>query len=134
MRGVETVTEDGIDYAIVVRRDATSEERYNFLTRPENTLQVGVNFYSSGESIRNHYHRDIDVPRCRIQEFILIGAGSARLNLFDNQQQPFRSVLLKAGDMVMLLQGGHGFDVVEDTKIVEVKQGPYQEEGDKVLF
>ena len=134
MNGVETIEKDGELYCIVVRANASSDNKYNFLTAPSNALQLGVNFYSPGETIRSHYHNDIQVPTCRIQEFIVIAKGTAILKLFDNKQVPIARIAVGEGDMFLLLQGGHGFDVTNDLKLVEVKQGPYQEGGDKVLF
>ncbi len=134
MKGVERISHQGIDYAIVLRADAGSEDKYNFLTDPEGPLQMGVNFYTQGETIRSHYHLERDMPRVQVQEFILVSAGRLVLKLFDNEKRLFASVDMESGDAVLLLRGGHGFDILADTKIVEIKQGPYVEGGDKVLF
>jgi oxalate decarboxylase/phosphoglucose isomerase-like protein (cupin superfamily) len=134
MKGVEKISHQGIDYAIVLRADAGSEDKYNFLTDPQGPLQLGVNFYTRGETISNHYHHERDMPRVQVQEFILVSAGQLVLKLFDDQQRQFTSVTMESGDAVLLLRGGHGFDILDDTKIVEIKQGPYIEAGDKVVF
>ena len=34
----------------------------------------------------------------------------------------------------MLVSGGHGFKVLEEVEMIEVKQGPYYGEQDKVRF
>jgi hypothetical protein len=137
IEGVEHIVHRGLSYAIVLRAAATSDEKYNFLTGPENPLQVGVNFYPAGETIKAHFH----LPRHlehhgQIQEFLVIGEGRTKLVLFDaDDHTPFTDVELAAGDMVLLLAGGHGFEVLEPTKIVEVKQGPYDGKAkDKVVF
>jgi hypothetical protein len=137
LTGVETVTHEGLAYAMIIRANATSDAKYNFLTDSANPLQLGMNFYQAGEVIKAHYHlkRQIDTNSV-VQEFILIGAGRAFLRLYDAaEQREFTGRQLEAGDMVLLLAGGHGFDVQDDTKIVEIKLGPYDgKTKDKVVF
>ena len=136
MQGVERVEHRGRAYAIVLRASASSDDKYNFLTGPEAPLQLGVNFYQAGETIKAHYHLPRHLETNQIQEFILIGEGKTTLTLFDaDERSPFVDLLLEKGDMVLLLAGGHGFQVHEATKIVEVKQGPYDGKAkDKVVF
>ena len=135
--GLETIEREGLAYALIIRSDATSEAKYNFLTDSANPLQLGMNFYKAGEVIKAHYHltRQIETNSI-VQEFILIGAGRALLRLYDAaDQSEFTTRQLGTGDMVLLLAGGHGFDVQDDTKIVEIKLGPYDGKSkDKVVF
>ena len=135
--GVETVEHAGDTYALIVRANATSSDKYNFLTDERGPLQLGMNFYRRGETIKAHYHlqRHIETNSV-VQEFLLIGAGRATLTLYDKaDQRPFETLQLEAGDMVLLLAGGHGLEIQEDTKIVELKLGPYDgKTKDKVVF
>ena len=134
--GQLSVEHKGRIYAFVLRANATSNEKYNFLTSPQDPLQLGMNFYDAGETIKAHYHLPRKVETTQINEFILIGEGSATLTLFDaDDHTPFTELLLEKGDAVLLLAGGHAFKVHERTKIVEVKQGPYDgKTKDKVVF
>ncbi len=136
MKGVEQIEHRGRAYAIVLRASASSGEKYNFLTGPESPLQLGFNFYEQGEAIKAHYHLQRRVESHQVGEFILIGEGRTKLTLFDaDDQTPFTDLELGAGDMVLLLAGGHGFQMLEPTKIVEIKQGPYDGKAkDKVVF
>ena len=135
--GVETVEHAGDTYALIVRANATSSDKYNFLTDERGPLQLGMNFYQRGETIKAHYHlqRHIETNSV-VQEFLLIGAGRASLTLYDKaDQRPFKTLQLDTGDMVLLLAGGHGLEIQEDTKIVELKLGPYDgKTKDKVVF
>ena len=45
-----------------------------------------------------------------------------------------KDTILKKDDIILLLKGGHGFEVLKDVEIVEVKQGPYQKNTDKILI
>lgn len=137
MTGVETVVHEGLAYAMIIRSNAASDAKYNFLTGEQNPLQLGMNFYKAGEVIKAHYHlqRKIETNSV-VQEFLLIGAGRAFLRLYQAADQvEFTGRQLETGDMVLLLAGGHGLDVQEDTKIVEIKLGPYDgKTKDKVVF
>ena len=135
--GVELVEHEGDAYALIVRQNATSTDKYNFLTEQAAPLQLGMNFYPRGETIKAHYHltRHIETNSV-VQEFLLIGAGRATLTLYDKAaQRAFTTKQLEAGDMVLLLAGGHSLEIQEDTKIIELKQGPYDGKAkDKVVF
>jgi hypothetical protein len=137
LTGVETVDHAGVAYAMIIRTNATSDAKYNFLTDSANPLQLGMNFYKAGEVIKAHYHlkRQIETNSV-VQEFLLIGAGRAFLRLYDEaEQREFTGRQLETGDMVLLLAGGHSLDVQDDTKIIELKLGPYDgKTKDKVVF
>lgn len=111
--------------AILVRANATSDEKYNFLTAQSEPLQLGVNFYKAGDAIVSHTHLPRDINLTKVQEALLIGAGRLRLMLYDDHKQPAGETVLVTGDVILLLSGGHGFDILEETKIIEIKQGPY---------
>jgi hypothetical protein len=135
--GLENIEREGLAYALIIRAQATSDAKYNFLTAPASPLQLGMNFYRAGEVIKAHYHLEKEVlTRSVVQEFLLIASGRAILRLYDvGDQSEFASRQLDAGDMVLLLAGGHGLDIQADTKIVELKLGPYDGKvKDKVVF
>jgi hypothetical protein len=136
VQGQQSIEHNGRAYALVLRANASSDDKYNFLTGSESPLQLGMNFYDAGETIKAHYHLPRKIETTHINEFILISEGSVTLTLFDaDDQTPFTELLLNKGDMVLLLAGGHAFKVHERTKIVEIKQGPYDGKSkDKVVF
>ncbi|HET9957130.1 MAG TPA: hypothetical protein VFQ61_21685 [Polyangiaceae bacterium] len=135
MQGVELIREGEQLLAILVRANASSTEKYNFLTDSSAPLQLGMNFYRSGDVIPGHSHLPREIKTSEIQEVILIGHGRTRLKLYDDQRKQVAETILEKGDLVLLVSGGHGFDILEDTKILEVKQGPYDGKvKDKVTF
>lgn len=136
VQGILSIEHKGRAYALVLRANATSEDKYNFLTSPESPLQLGMNFYEAGDTVKAHYHLPRRLETTQINEFILIGEGSTTLTLFGvDDQAPFTELVLEKGDMVLLLAGGHALKMRERTKIVEVKQGPYDGKSkDKVVF
>jgi hypothetical protein len=125
LHGAEYIRDGDTLLAILVRANARSAAKYNFLTAETAPLQLGVNFYAGGEKIPAHAHVPRQIQINQIQEVLLIGHGMVRLSLYNENKLKVSETELNAGDLVLLITGGHGLDVLEDTKIVEVKQGPY---------
>ncbi len=136
MHGLERITHGDQLLAIIIRADAKPEKKYNFITDPQNPLQLGVSKYDGGEIIPSHAHLRTEVTVPSGQEFILLTAGKLRVTLYDaSTRDPLATSDLAAGDMILLVSGGHGFEVLEPCQIVEVKQGPYlSKEKDKVVW
>jgi hypothetical protein len=135
MENVEFINHEGTLCAIIVRHNARSEKKYNFLTQESNPLQLGMSFYGKGERIKNHIHLPRKIEVNQVQEYIVISEGRVRLDIIDADQMPIHSTEMVSGDSVLLLAGGHGFEILEPTKIVEIKQGPYDGHSvDKKVF
>ena len=136
MQGIEQIASGGRLLAIIVRAQVTTEKKYNFLTDQQNALQLGVSSYAGGESIASHAHLKTEVTVPSGQEFILVKAGKLRVMLYDERTREQLSVQdLAAGDAILLIASGHGFEVLEACQIMEVKQGPYlSKEKDKVVW
>ena len=131
---IQRIEHDGSTYAIIVR-NSLPFDGYNFVSRDEEELQIGVNHYEAGVSIKPHYH----LPQIRelrsTIEVLHIDSGRVALKLFDKEQRLFFESSMQGGDTIVLLGGGHSLDVLEKTRIVEVKQGPYLgPEKDKKVF
>ena len=69
-----------------------------------------------------------------LREVLLIKSGRVRVDFYDDAQQYLESRILEAGDVILLAFGGHGFEMLESSEIIEVKQGPYAGEADKTRF
>ncbi len=80
--------------------------------------------------IHNIVKRDIDTT----QEVLFIKSGKVRVDFYDNEKSYLESRVLNQGDVILLADGGHGFKMIEDSEIIEVKQGPYAGEMDKERF
>ena len=68
------------------------------------------------------------------QEVLVIKSGKVRVDYYDNDKHYFESKILYQGDVVLLAGGGHGFEMLEDSEMIEVKQGPYSGDMDKKIF
>lgn len=120
----EIISDDGAIIAIVVRKEHY-EEGVNFISKDEYPLQLGVSIYKKGNKIKPHFHLEKDIIIDKIQEVVHIDCGKAIVNLYDSYDNNFKSVELSTGDTIFFIDGGHGFEMLEETKIIEVKQGPY---------
>jgi hypothetical protein len=65
---------------------------------------------------------------------LLIKRGRLRVDFYDDDQHYLESRILEAGDVILLATGGHGFEVLEEVEMIEVKQGPYAGDQDKTRF
>jgi mannose-6-phosphate isomerase-like protein (cupin superfamily) len=130
---VEKVEHNGEMYALIVR-DEFSKPGVNFFTSGELSQQLAYMQHPAGKIIDPHFHNP--VPRTVIysQETLFIKRGRLRVDFFDEEQTYLESRELKAGDVILLIKGGHGFEVLEELEMIEVKQGPYAGDQDKTRF
>ena len=130
----EIKSPDGTTLAIIVSR-RFRKDGINFISKSDFPLQVGINSYEEGEEIAPHVHKDREITINRIQEVLYMKSGGAVLSLYDTNRELFKSYTLAAGDLIFLIAGGHGFKMLKDTTIIEVKQGPYLgKDKDKALI
>jgi hypothetical protein len=120
----EIRSDDGRIIAIVVRRDF-EKEGVNFISKDDFPLQLGVSSYKKGATIKAHFHIEKEIKINKIQEVVHIESGRTRVNLYDLNGKKFKLVELSDDDTILFVDGGHGFEMLEDTRIIEVKQGPY---------
>jgi mannose-6-phosphate isomerase-like protein (cupin superfamily) len=119
--------------AIIIRHDYHAEG-IQFFTDNNSSQQLGYMNRPAGYVIPPHRHnlhkRDVHLT----QEVLFIKSGKIRVDFYDNEQNYIKSTILYSGDVILLADGGHGFKMLEPSEIIEVKQGPYSEEKDKVRF
>jgi len=120
----EIKSDDGEIIAIVVKKDF-EKEGVNFVSKQDFPLQLGVSGYKKGATIKAHFHIEKEFRINKIQKVVHIKRGRAMVDLYDLNGKKFQSVELSDGDTTFFVDGGHGFGMLEDTKIIEVKQSPY---------
>jgi hypothetical protein len=133
MNGVEWIVAGDRPLAIIIRREFEPEAS-QFITLPQHAQQVGFIKYSEGGSIMPHSHTPLERHIVGTPETLLVRSGRVEVSLYDDVQVFVARRLLKEGDVVVLLGGGHGFKMLEDTVLLEVKQGPYTGLVEKVRF
>ena len=120
----EIKSDDGKIIAIVVRRDF-EKDGVHFISKQDFPLQLGISSYKKGGKIKPHFHIEKEIRINKIQEVVHIKSGRTMVSLYDLNGKKFKSVELSDDDTILFVDGGHGFEMLENTKIIEVKQGPY---------
>jgi hypothetical protein len=133
MSSIETLRTDSGIIAIIIRHEFT-KDGIEFFTPGEFSQQIGYMKHKAGDIIQEHvhvlHHRDVNYT----QETLLVKKGRVKVNFFNPDKTFFTSRELKTGDVILLASGGHGFEFLEETEMIEVKQGPYCSDKDKVRF
>jgi mannose-6-phosphate isomerase-like protein (cupin superfamily) len=130
---VESIINDGELLAIIVR-DEFKKPGISFFTPNELTQQLAYMCHPAGKTIAAHVHNPVPRSVAFTQETLFIKRGRLRVDFFDNAQNYLESRELKQGDVILLIKGGHGFEVLEEIEMIEVKQGPYAGDQDKTVF
>jgi len=129
----EDVIVDGQVSAIIIRAEY-DEDGIQFFTANDLSQQLASMSYKLGKTIPAHTHREVAREVRYTQETLFIRKGKLRVDFYTRSQDYQCSRVLKEGDVILLIGGGHGFEVLEDLNMVEVKQGPYAGDQDKVVF
>jgi mannose-6-phosphate isomerase-like protein (cupin superfamily) len=106
----------------------------HFFTPNSLSQQLAYMRHPEGKIIQPHVHNPVPREVTYTQEVLFIKSGKLRVDFYSDQQEYLESHVLEAGDVVLLVQGGHGFEVLEEVEMIEVKQGPYVGEQDKTRF
>ena len=121
----EKIMDGDLILAIVIR-DEVWEEGLNFISSDEDYQQVGIWGYDKGKKLAPHIHLIAPREVLRTQEVVFVKEGRIRADIYTEKEDFFKSVELRKGDTIILLNGGHGYEILEDnTKVLEVKNGPY---------
>lgn len=129
----EEIIHDGKLLALIVSH-RYSKPGVSFFTSGELSQQLAYMRHPAGKVIDPHVHNPVTRQVTLTQETLIIKSGALRVDFYDDQKNYLRSRVLEAGDVILLIQGGHGFEVLEELEMFEVKQGPYTGDQDKTRF
>ena len=121
-------------YALIVRRKFRKKSGINFFTPKESTQQFGYMKHKKNYLIMPHKHNKRLTKILITTEVIILFKGILRVDFYNNKKNYLFSKKIYAGDIIMLINGGHGFKVLKDVEMLEVKQGPYSLSADKTKF
>ena len=129
----EIVDPGGTLVALTIK---TNEKRdgVQFITPHESNPQLALMRRPAGEYIKAHVHLPIKRVVYGTPEVLIISKGRMRVDFFTNQREYFTSREVTTGDVLVLFSGGHGFLVLEETEMIELKQGPFTPGRDKEKF
>lgn len=123
----------GETLAIHIKSDF-SKDGIAFFTPDEYSQQLAYMKHPAGHKIIPHVHNQIERTVFYTQEVLVIKSGSVRVDFYDNDRAYLLSTILRTGDVILLASGGHGFEVLEELEMYEIKQGPYVGDDDKTRF
>ena len=133
MPWIEIISTGGQQLAYIVRGghlpDATT-----FVTPTTFKQQVGYVVYPAGGQIKRHTHRPLERHLIGTSEVLVVLKGLAEIDVFDDDHNLVATRELHAGDVMLMIGGGHGFRMLEDTVFLEIKQGPYTGLDEKERF
>ena len=118
----------------IIIKNNFKKEGITFLTPNDYSQQLAYMNHPTGKKILPHVHNFIPRKIFYTQEVLFIKKGKIRVDLYDENQIYLKSRILETGDVILLAIGGHGIEILEETEIIEVKQGPYAGEHDKSHF
>jgi mannose-6-phosphate isomerase-like protein (cupin superfamily) len=105
-----------------------------FFTPNHFSQQLAYMKHPKGKEIEPHVHNLVLREVHFTQEVLIIKSGKVRVDLYTNEKDYLESIVLQSGDVILLASGGHGFEMLEQTEMIEVKQGPYAGDDDKTRF
>ena len=118
----------------IVHKDSDFRDGKTFYTDNNKDFQFGTFKLEQGEIIENHIHNSQKREINKTSEAIVVIKGSLKIMLFDNEKNFIDAVIINTNDAILLFEGGHGIEVIEESKFIEFKQGPYIEDMDKKHF
>jgi hypothetical protein len=111
-----------------------SDPGIHFFTPDALSQQLAFMRHPAGKIIAPHVHNPVPRQVQYTQEVLFIRRGRLRVDFYDHERSYLESRILGAGDVILLIEGGHGFEVLEEVEMIEVKQGPYVGEHDKTRY
>jgi mannose-6-phosphate isomerase-like protein (cupin superfamily) len=119
--------------AIILRANYKSEG-IEFFTPNNFSQQLGYMNRPKGHQIKPHLHNNIIRTVEYTNEVLFIKSGKVKVNFYDENKVFLKSETLEKGDFILLAKGGHGFEMLETSEMIEIKQGPYAGDSDKTRF
>lgn len=133
MGQIEEVKKKNKLLAMIIRNDYECDG-VDFITPGDYSQQLAYMHHPTGKVIDAHVHNLVHRNVVMTQEVLFIKKGVLRVDFYDEYEDYLESSDLRAGDIILLVSGGHGFEVLEEVEMIEVKQGPYAGNDDKRRF
>lgn len=130
---IEHILDKDQELALIIRK-SFQKDGIEFLTPDSYSQQLAYMNRPFGYVIPPHVHNPVVREVVFTREVLFIKSGKVRIDFYDDQKSYIKSSILEQGDVVLLASGGHGFEMLEPTEMIEVKQGPYAGDQDKTRF
>jgi hypothetical protein len=130
---IENIEADDKILAIIIY-SGFSADGIKFFTPSDFSQQLGYMNRPKGYIIEPHVHKLVERKVNLTQEVLYVKSGKVKVDFYDNEHNFTESRIISTGDVILLASGGHGFEMLENSELIEVKQGPYSSDDDKVRF
>jgi mannose-6-phosphate isomerase-like protein (cupin superfamily) len=121
---IEHVSIDDVIAAIIVR-SGFRPDGIQFVTPDDYSQQLGYMCRPVGYKIQPHIHLQVERKASLTQEVLYVRKGRVRVDFYRENESYVDSREISTGDVILLSTGGHGFEMLEESELIEVKQGPY---------
>lgn len=119
--------------AIIIKA-TYNKDGITFVTPDDFSQQLAYMHHPAGHVILPHIHNEVKREILYTKEVLVIKKGKLRCDFYTDEKQYIKSEYVESGDVILLASGGHGFECIEETEMIEIKQGPYAGELDKERF
>jgi len=130
---IERILDNDKELALIIRH-SFHKDGIEFFTPNSYSQQIGYMNHPAGYMIPPHVHNPVVREVEYTKEVLLIKSGRLRVDFYSEAKLYLESTILETGDVILLAFGGHGFEMLQPTEIIEVKQGPYSGDQDKTRF
>lgn len=131
---VETIEDDNGTMIALIIRSNYNKDGISFFTPNEFSQQLAYMKHPAGHVIQPHVHNEVKREVLYTKEVLVIKHGKLKCDFYSENQVYLESVIVETGDVILLANGGHGFECLEETEMFEIKQGPYAGDADKTRF
>lgn len=122
---MKVVEHNGLKLAVFISKE-DRQKGLNFYSEDGDFIQVGIWGYDKGKKLPAHIHNKVGREINRTQEVIYVMQGKVKASIYSEDESLVEEIILQEGDILVLLNGGHGYEILEDDSFVlEVKNGPY---------
>jgi len=130
---IERITYNDKPLAYIIRASFLPDKT-TFLTPPDYKQQVGYIVYPAEGEIKRHVHRPLERHLVGTSEVLVVKKGRCEIDIYNNDRELVATRELHEGDVMLMVGGGHGFRMLEETVLMEIKQGPYTGIDEKERF
>ncbi|WP_440635455.1 WbuC family cupin fold metalloprotein [Candidatus Pelagibacter sp. HIMB1746] len=103
-----------------------------FFTPNTDNLQVGLMSHPKGHIIQPHFHKNTKKIIKHMSELLILYSGKLQVFFYNKKNKKIKSIILNKKDMILLIKGSHGFKTLKKTEMLEIKQGPFLGDKDKI--
>ena len=121
-------------YALIIKETYQKKKGLSFFTKDDANQQIGFMSHPKNYLIQPHKHQKRETKIFITSEVIILQKGKLRVDFYDTKKKYLFSIIVKKNQIIMLVHGGHGFKVLEPVSMLEIKQGPFVSNKDKVKF